>query len=285
MAQPEPESLPRRQTDPAWLQDHFLGTGHDEKTRNATVTFVKRHGRHYAVTCRHVASAVENPQMVPGAKFPTVALHMDRTVLNLSGFSAQGHVQAVRSPAAGAKQEEVDIGIAPLDGAGHWHMLTEVKRKAPIDLDQWREPDWTKVKYCLAVGYPDEHKSRVISDGAEKVASPFFSVVAATASGLGRSKRLITLSSTLDKAHGYYFSGMSGGPVYAIEGHEQALVEDEDLFPVGIIFEGFPGSGRPNAQPRSGTNTFLTEKDLFFRALTLTPEFFDEWVRDAGISA
>ncbi len=116
MSEPKPESLPRRQTDPAWLQDHFLHTGHDEKTRNATVTFVKRHGRHYAVTCRHVADALSDSRTVPGARFPTIALHVNRTVLNLSGFTAQGHVQALQSPKAETKQEEVDICIAPLDG-------------------------------------------------------------------------------------------------------------------------------------------------------------------------
>ena len=283
MENTELESLPRRQTDPAWLQDHFLSTGHDDKTKNATVTFVKRRDRHYAVTCRHVAKSVENPQLIPGAKFPTIALHVDRAVLNLSGFTARGHVQAVRSPDSDSDQKDIDIGIAPLDGGAHWHILATSKRKVPIDLDQWREPDWSKVKYCLAAGYPDEHKNRVTNEGSEQVASPFFTVVAEIGSGLGRTVRIITLSSTLNEPHGYFFSGMSGGPVYAIEGREHETVEDDELLPVGIIFEGFPGSGRPDQQTASTATSFLTDRDLFFRALTLTPEIFDEWLRDAGL--
>lgn len=107
-------------------------------------------------------------------------------------------------------------------------------------------------------------------------------VVAEVASQLGRTEHSITLSSTLDKPHGYYFSGMSGGPVYAVEGPQQRTVEDGDLLPVGLIFEGFPSSGRPESQgTRDAASAFLTDNDLFFRALTLTPEYFDEWLAKA----
>jgi hypothetical protein len=281
MSQPKPESLPRRHTDPAWLQDHFLGTGHDEKTRNATFTFIKRNGRHYAVTCRHVVDSLSDAAIVPAVKNPTIALHVGKAVLNLSYFTAQGLVLGVNSPKGGTAQDGVDVAIASLDG-GYWHMLVKDKNKAPIDLDTWREPDWNAVKYCLAAGYPDEHKEKVVGDTGPSVASPFAVVCAEATSKLGRNERLIVLSSALEKPHGYYFSGMSGGPIYAIEGHEQRKVEDEELFPVGIVFEGFPGSGRTDVHNDSDAmTTFLTDRDLFFRALTLTPEIFDEWLRKA----
>jgi len=281
MSESKPESLPRRHTDPAWLQDHFLGTGHDEKTRNATFTFIKRSGRHYAVTCRHVVDSLANTAVLPSVKNPTIALHVGRAILNLSYFTAQGLVLGVHSPKAESKRDEVDVAIAALDG-GYWHMLTKDKNKVAIDLDTWREPDWNAVKYCLAVGYPDEHKDRVDADAGPSVASNFAVVCAEATSKLGRNERLIVLSSYLEKPHGYYFSGMSGGPIYAIEGPEQREVEDEELFPVGIVFEGFPGSGRTDVHGNSDAMaTFLTDRDLFFRALTLTPEIFDEWLRKA----
>lgn len=47
-------SLLRRQTDPVWLQDHFMFTGHDENTESASGTFVKFRGRTYLCMCRHV---------------------------------------------------------------------------------------------------------------------------------------------------------------------------------------------------------------------------------------
>jgi hypothetical protein len=281
--QSEPESLPRRHTDPAWLQDHFLGTGHDETARSATFTFIRRRGRHYAVTCRHIMEAVADPKMVPAAKNPTLALHVDRAVLNLSCFTAKGLALAVHAPRAETKHEEVDVAIAPLTG-GYWDLLTKHKDKVPIDLDAWREPDWSSVKYCLAVGYPDERKKNVAADDGQKVANQLTTAVAEVSSRLGRFERLIALSSTLEKPHGFYFSGMSGGPVYAVEGHEQRKVEDDELFPIGIIFEGFPSSGRADTQGgKDPASAFLTDRDLFFRALTLTPEFFDEWLQKAGI--
>ena len=285
MSEAKSESLPRRQTDPAWLQDHFLSKGHDETTRSATFTFVKRHGRHYAVTCRHIIEAISDPKMIPGARNPTVAIHIGKRVLNLSYFTAKGLALGIHVPHAETKQEEVDVAIAPLEDS-YWDLLTSRKNKVAIDLDNWREPNWQSVKYCLAAGYPDEHKGKVLSEGGEKVGNQLVVVVAEVSSRLARSERLIALSSTLDKAHCYYFSGMSGGPVYAVEGHEQREVEDEELFPIGIIFQGYPSSGRLDVQ--SGTDAasaFLTDKDLFFRALTLTPKSFDEWLQKAGAGA
>jgi hypothetical protein len=61
-------------------------------------------------------------------------------------------------------------------------------------------------------------------------------------------------------------------------------VSDDELFPVAIIFEGYPGSGKANAGGEAArTTAFLTDSDIFFRALTLTPESFDEWLKKAGI--
>lgn len=264
--QPEPESLPRRHTDPAWLHDYFLGTGRDVSTRTGTFTFVKRHGRHYAVTCRHIAKAVSNPAMVPNARNPTLAIDIDRMVLNLSHFTAKGLAPAIKAPHADTERDEIDVAIAPLDGS-FWPLLADRKNKFAIDLDAWQEPDWSSVKWCLAAGYPDEHKTGVMHDGTDKISSPLFVVVAEATSHLGRDERYITLSSTLEKPHGYYFSGMSGGPVYATEGAEQRTVADDELFPVGLIFEGFPSSGRPQAErSRDAASAFLTGNDLFFRA-------------------
>jgi hypothetical protein len=45
MTTPAVESLPRRNSDPIWLQDYFVHTGHDADTRSGTSTFVKRKGQ------------------------------------------------------------------------------------------------------------------------------------------------------------------------------------------------------------------------------------------------
>ena len=152
-----PESLPRRQTDPLWIQDHFLAGGHDENTPNATATFVKRKGRHYLVTCRHVLEIVSKRRTAGGERQLTMALEIDGTVLNLSRVSAQGVVLNVRTPEARMHSERADIALAPLDES-NWKRLSERKNKEAIDLDSWREPNWSVVRHCLAVGYENEGK-------------------------------------------------------------------------------------------------------------------------------
>lgn len=273
------DSLFRRQTDPVWLQDHYLGTGHTEETHNATFTFIKRHGRTYAVTCGHVVDQLSNPASVPGAHLPTLALQIDHSVLNLSQVTGVGRIMhATRATDKDGTHRDVDIAIAALSDS-YWSLLTEKKNKTAIDLDAWREPRWDTVNMCVAAGYLNEHKEQLEVDGRDMVGTGFMRAIAAVSSTLGRDQKFITLSSLLDEPHGYFFSGMSGGPVYAAEGEEDRFIEDEELFPVGIIFEGYPGSGRGEAL--AGANpgaAFLTDRDIFFRALTLTPEAFDHWL-------
>ena len=66
-------------------------------------------------------------------------------------------------------------------------------------------------------------------------------------------------------------------------GLEEREAEDDEFFPVGIVFEGYPSSGRTEAnESRDASASFLTGKDLFIRALALSPAIFDQWVRDCG---
>jgi hypothetical protein len=105
------DSLPRRNSDPIWLQDFYLRTGHDANTRSGTATFVKRNGVFYVCTCRHILESVKDPKMVPGAKFPTLALTTNNTQINLSRMTANGPELLMRPP--GVKPDP-DIAIMPL---------------------------------------------------------------------------------------------------------------------------------------------------------------------------
>ena len=276
------ESLPRRQTDPLWLHHPYLAKGHDPTTRNATATFIRRKERHFMVTCRHVLEMVSEARMGSGREHLTMALHVGRTILNMAHWSPTGVELSVRAPGREYEAGQADIALAPL-AKWHWELLRDEKGKIAIDLDSWREPDWSTVEYCLAAGYPDEGKYSTSVDGAEMVAAPILNVVAELCSDPARGGSGFTMMSQLDSPPGASFSGMSGGAVYTYGGQERRKVEDEDVFPVGIVCGGFPGANRASepSEEVSG-DAFLTEGDIMIQALKLTPDVFDDWMRRCG---
>jgi len=69
MTTPAFESLPGRNSDPIWLQDYFVHTGHDADTRSGTATFVRRKGIHYVYTCRHIMEGIKDPKWCPTPSF------------------------------------------------------------------------------------------------------------------------------------------------------------------------------------------------------------------------
>jgi hypothetical protein len=227
-------------------------------------------------------TASKTPRWCPNAKFPTLALAIDNAFINLSRMTAKGPELIMRAPGPDTENDKTDIAVAPLDPAS-WHRLVTRKNKSAIDLDRWKEPDWSKIRFGLANGYPDQHKKNVSANSIDQVANQLITVVAEVASTPSRAQRTVTLNSALDKPHTWYFSGLSGGPLYFVEGLEEREAEDDELFPVGIVFEGYPSSGRVEAsESRDAAASFLTGKDLFIRALALTPKIFDQWVCDSG---
>ena len=272
------DSLARRQTDPLWIQHHFLATGHDETTPNATATFVKRRGRHYMVTCGHVVQIVRRRRDEDGERQLTMALHVNRGVLNLSSVGAEGIVLSVRTPGAELHSRPADVALASLEPS-YWEILSSRKSKTAIDLDSWQAPDWSAVRKCLAVGYENEGKTTIQSEGSEMVATRLLNVVADVCSMPVDDTTGFELMSELDRAHGYAFSGMSGGAVYAIEGSNRTEVEDDELFPVGIVYEGCPSTHRAREPDVEDVGRpIFSERDVFIRALMLTPGIFDDWL-------
>src|ERR1035437_5476523 len=138
----------RAQTDPLFLQDHFLATGHDENTKNATATFVKFEDRYYACTCRHVIEILAKRQKTKHSRFPTLALVIDRGVLNLSFITAEGIKLGIAVPNAKEGEDPLDLAIADITGS-YWGLLSSRKQKAAIDLDNWREPRWAKAEMLI----------------------------------------------------------------------------------------------------------------------------------------
>ncbi|WP_271591994.1 hypothetical protein [Bradyrhizobium sp. CCBAU 65884] len=240
--------IARASCDPLWIQHRFLATGHDETLENGTATFIKFKDHHFICTCRHVAEAAKGdfvPALMAGQLILNIAsMHPDRV-----------YRHNFRSP------ENYDIAIAPMTGF-HFELMQSRKGKAAIDLDAWETPEWSTEGTLAAAGYLNEHKYSL----ADKVATPMNFAVAELASSIGPQLPTFTLSSVVDEAHGLFFSGMSGGPVFISPAENK-------LIPVGIIFEGGPSSGRfKNLQ------TSIGAADILIRAHTLTPTIFESWL-------
>lgn len=82
------------------------------------------------------------------------------------------------------------------------------------------------------------------------------------------------MASSLENENSYYFSGMSGGAVYAVSDNEPCIKL------VGIVFEGSPGSSEEWGSRNS--DSFFTRREIQIRAHTITPSKFDHWLALAG---
>jgi hypothetical protein len=265
------EALARSQTDPLYLQDHFLRGGRDKDTKNATATFVQFCGKQYVVTCRHVLEIVQKrKERSDRARFPTMALVVERAVLNLSFFSAQGLQYALRTPKPDEGDAPLDLAIAEVSGA-HWSLLAQRKGKTAIDLDNWREPKWVRAKMLVAAGYPDEQKTHVKVDQQNMLGAPFVLLAAEKKGTIDRHHQFAEMYSRLPQPHGYHFSGMSGGAMYIVQG--------DIIIPMGIVFEGWPQSRNSKPHPT------LTANNIYIRGLTLTPATFSDWLVKANLNS
>ncbi len=90
-------------------------------------------------------------------------------------------------------------------------------------------------------------------------------VAAEAASAMSPRPTSFTLHSRVKVAHGYYFSGLSGGPFFLTE-------EIDQILPIGIVIEGGPSSSNAPESFIFDSNT------IFVRGQTLTPTIFKEWL-------
>lgn len=268
----EYSKLARNQTDPIWIQDHFLETGHNADTRNGTVSFVLFQNRQFAVTCNHVKKDADNPKSVPGASHPTHALCVDRAFLNLSFFSATGLQSILTSPSPQDGTSGIDVAIAELTGS-YWNLLAHRKDKTAIDLDNWREPDWQAVTQVYVAGYPNKPKEVNNIEDMQMVSTKMASVIIDLTDPPSAEDRIFHLHNRFEDPHDFYFSGMSGGVAYTIE--------TDGLIPAGIVFEAYPSSELSDLNREE--NPIFDKHDIFFRAYKLTPVIFKEWLQQANL--
>jgi hypothetical protein len=254
-----------KHSDPLYLSKPWLQGGHTSQKANGTITYVQYGGDVYGVTCAHIYDqqfAVE-PNLwltIHGKK---------RYIYQLGGFTADGYRSSLRPLRKPEEREGPDIAILRLDDAFKEIHLTR-RGKAAINLDTWSEPAWNELKCPVAFGYPTEHKT----DTEEFLQAPFAAVVAELTRPISPESESFLMASSLEKENSFYFSGMSGGAVYAVSDSDPLITF------VGIVFEGVPGSSK-EWESRS-TDSFYTKNDIQIRAHTVTPTIFGTWLAMAG---
>lgn len=261
---PSVHARARSFTDPLFVQDFFLRTGRSIRTPCATATFVKFEKQIYAVTCRHVVANMSEAD--PNAQVAVLAFGADAAVLNMANF-VRSETDGVRpsvvslfsSPRYLEAERSTDIAIARMGSA--WDFLEGRKRKTFVNLDNWAEPSWPNIKTCAAVGYLTEHKT----ESDQGISTGMALSTVDVASAVSKDTVSFRLHSRLEEPHGYWMSGMSGGPVLALKSSTEFDV-------IGIVYEGGPSSPRAQQGLASGPN------DLFYGALLLTPSTFADWL-------
>ncbi|WP_157649661.1 hypothetical protein [Burkholderia ubonensis] len=267
-AQDAAAKMARANTDPLFILDSMpqMFGGHDDQTPNGTVTFVRRGGQVYAVTAAHVVidGIEEAKSKVPS---PLPQLISGRHLMPIGKVSTQNQLESafVQPRAPWPEPSDPDIAIAVLKDA-YWKELSSNKGKRCIDLDTWMPPQYTEAKLCMAAGYPTEHKS--LAD--DMVRTGMLQAVAELQPGADASR--FFMHSRLDKPHNRFFSGMSGGVVYADQ-------DEGDMVPIGIVYEGLPGGSK--AWEQRDDQAYFDGRDIVVKGLYLTPEIFDGWL--AGI--
>jgi hypothetical protein len=282
------DAIVKRYCAPLFATDQFLRSGHTATSINATVTFVKFESRMYAVTCHHVLSAFFREAVTKQLRV-VPSIHAGLSIRQLGSFGPDGayrwsiascrdlpSTDDIGNPEALAALDRKNAGrpdIAIADLTDIWPDFSEQRDAAAIDLDAWVEPEWeTAQPVWLAFGFPDAHKYEI----GNKVAAPFPRVTAKLESSRpSPDKPTYTLCSTLHTAHGFGFSGLSGGPVLTAH-----TTKDRFAF-VGITFEGAPSSKDIEKNPEA----FVGAKDIILMGYHLTPQAFRFWLsqRQSGI--
>ncbi|WP_339075415.1 hypothetical protein [Teredinibacter turnerae] len=257
---------------PAFFHSSSMHEGHHHETENATVTFVKFQQCIYAVTCHHVVEHLDKKRKELNDGWQTLTLHLEQVVLQLSAINPnnpekrQDIFRTLRKDFSG---EQVDIVIGPITDF-HWKVIENKKQKVPIDLDSWSEPRWSEYAFGSAFGYPTDHKE----NQGKYVATPCLNVTAEVVSRLSAEEKKITLFSELDKPHGFFFSGMSGGVII--------LQHDEFYDIAGIVYEGQPGGKNQHNTKNANENVF-SDRSILIKGFIITPEIFLNWLIESGL--
>ncbi len=254
--------------EPLYLSHPFLKDGHSATKANATILYIKYLGTVYGITCAHVYDQQFGEN---GAIEKVLTVWGDRLIYQFGNWSSdryQSHFRILRNEKSAP--ESLDIAIIKLPTPFPESHMGK-KGKVAIDFDHWEPPQWSSISTCVVSGFPTEHKEQSDSH----VAAKFLQVVAELTRPIDAGTNDFMLASTLPEKNDYFFSGLSGGPVYCIK-------SDDTLTVVGVVFEGSPGSAAE--WWKRGQDSFFTKENVQFRAYLLTPSVLARWINDAGMA-
>ncbi|MES2838861.1 MAG: hypothetical protein V4794_01140 [Pseudomonadota bacterium] len=237
---------------PLFATDMALSEGHSDAALNATVTFVRRDGQIYALTCHHVLEAFRFDTFK--RKHPLVpSVHFGRSIFQFKmhhGNTIRWKFRSCRDFAVPQNFNEAvalkrfndenstrpDIAIADVPPET-WQMFNAARPMEPIDLDAWVEPPWNHLHpIWAAYGFPNDHKYLA----GDKVAAPMPRITVDLQSSSPQQREDFVLCSPLEREHGFGFSGISSGPVLA------ESKADQRFYFTGLVFEGMPSSVKPS---------------------------------------
>ena len=285
------DKMVHRSCSPLFATDQFGVRGHNPKSTNATVTYVKFSNRIYALTCHHVLEALHAEARRSSHRIVPSVHTADRKIWQFGSYTAEGKYRwtftSCRDFASEVMLEAAETAkglghsdpleqfrkrnsnfpdIAIADLTAHWESFRSDRALEPFDLDKWNEDDWSITQpVWLAYGFPNNHKFE--KGNMVSAPMPRISISLATPPP-SEDKPHFTLFHAFEKDHIWGFSGMSGGPALV------AHASEEKFGFVGLVFEGVPA----HADEAGTSESYVGQSDILIRGYYITPNIFSQWL-------
>lgn len=251
---------------PVFLQGNMFGFGHSQSTPNGTITFIKASNTVYYCTCKHILdSAININNGLEHMK--TLQIMGERVICNLNSalFVNKNNPSNFAFYPPFKVVNDLDLALMPVP-MDHFKLYAKSKQKTFIDIDALSSPNYSKIDMLHAFGWPTEHKSM---DENHVITGMAGSYAELQTKPLKPEIESFLVFSELKEDHGYFFSGMSGGPVVYYE------EDNDEYYPLGIIYEGNPGSQKSFEKDEPG---LFTKKTIMYKCYHLTRDRFYYWL-------
>lgn len=257
----------QRYAAPVYLGGHYLQDGFSDSTLSATMTFVRRHGAVWGITCRHVAEDLKY-QLQGKPEQGVWRLWAGRISYNLCHAGKLG----CRSNILTHPSPEIDFAVCKIDYC--WSHLSEVCGKEAINLDY---PSASKVPInsAVALGFSNDLKKTLPKAEGLRITNNLVTMCAPLRDAQLSSERkelLLYTEIQSEMAPKIGLSGCSGGPVFGLPDIQNVF---DDWIPrlLGIVIEGTPSS------PGGAVGTIFDGQALV-KVLRLDVELIDQYIEE-----